>query len=53
MRLKKYLIERLREAIEINDMALVESLAKPIAKILEKPENLILCSDAVHLYKRL
>lgn len=46
MRLKKYLVERLLEAIQNNDMMLVESLSKPINKILEKPENLILCSDA-------
>lgn len=46
MRLKKYLVERLLEAIQNNDMMLVESLSKPINKIIEKPENLILCSDA-------
>lgn len=46
MRLKKFLVERLLEAIQNNDMMLVESLSKPINKILEKPENLILCSDA-------
>jgi nicotinamide phosphoribosyltransferase len=46
MRLKRNIVRQLERAIANDDMSLIKSIEKVLKKLLEKPENLVLCSDA-------
>ena len=45
MSLHRNLVRKLERAIENDDMATLRSMKKILAKVLVKPDNLILCSD--------
>lgn len=45
MSLHRNLVRKLERAIENDDMATLRSIKKILAKVLIKPDNLILCSD--------
>jgi nicotinamide phosphoribosyltransferase len=45
MSLHRNLVRKLERAIENDDMATLKSIKKILAKVLVKPDNLILCSD--------
>ena len=45
MSLHRNLVRKLERAIENDDMATLRSIKKILAKVLVKPDNLILCSD--------
>jgi nicotinamide phosphoribosyltransferase len=46
MRLKRKITRKLRVALENNDLSVIKNMENLLLKLLEKPENLILCSDA-------
>jgi nicotinamide phosphoribosyltransferase len=46
MRLKRNITRKLRAALENNDLSVIKNMENLLLKLLEKPENLILCSDA-------
>jgi nicotinamide phosphoribosyltransferase len=46
MRLKRNIRRKLEVALEKNDISLIKEIETILLKLLEKPENLVLCSDA-------
>jgi nicotinamide phosphoribosyltransferase len=46
MRLKRNITRKLRAALVNNDLSVIKNMENLLLKLLEKPENLILCSDA-------